>query len=68
MIDRELFKMVLSKIETSDDKGLIVFRDRLHEELGKLKDSGYRADFKKCIRLIDEEIISRSDVFLATRK
>ena len=67
-MDRDLFKMALSKIETSDDEQLIVFRDRLCEELGKLKDSGYRADFRKCIRLVEEEIISRTDVFLVTRR
>ena len=67
-MDRELFKMALSKIETSNNEELIVFRNRLHEELAKLTDSGYRADFKKCIRLVEEEIIARTDVFRASQK
>ncbi len=67
-MDRELFKAVLSKIEAASDDDLVIFRDALYEESNKLKDSSYRADFRKCIRLIEEEMVSRMDILRTTRK
>jgi hypothetical protein len=67
-MNKEFWKDFFGWIDRATVGELFAARDAAREDLRKIRDPDTRSDIRRMIRLMDEELVTRSDLARLTRK
>lgn len=67
-MNKEFWRSFLAWLDRATVDQIITARDAAREDLKKIIDSDARSDVRRMIRLMDEELVTRSDLACLTRK